>query len=182
MDDREFARIRAGLDANRLVVGVDRVFARKVYTELPAAVLKDVTGEPAYFEIFVTRFCFTSPGVFLLASCVFAVLAFGWLSLLAIPILAMVYFVTASRSSAGGSRVGHLVLVALGVGACVWWNVLPLRWSGSCLGTLAIALILHRLAYIASASFFWSMVTQNATAWEYFRDGVVIRDVAQSRV
>ena len=47
--------VQAACDG-RILVGVDRVFARRLYTGVPISVIRTATGEPPYIEKLVVWF------------------------------------------------------------------------------------------------------------------------------
>jgi len=98
MNDEDYAAIVSAYNNREIEVGIDRSSARKFYTSIPLDIIGKETGETPYTEAAIVRFCFYSPPLFVLASCVVSAFAFGWRALAIIPITITVYFVASSMS------------------------------------------------------------------------------------
>lgn len=70
----------------RLIVGIDRVFARRFYTDVSLRSVKEQTGEAPYLEKALVLCSFIGAPVILIVTAAFAISALGWWSLLAIPV------------------------------------------------------------------------------------------------
>jgi hypothetical protein len=71
--------------AGKLLIGVDRAFARRFYTDVALKTIEERTGEAPYFEKLVVMGAFIGEHLALLGAAVLAVLVTGWWSILLIP-------------------------------------------------------------------------------------------------
>ena len=134
MTEDEYKAFVAHAKSGTLLIGIDRAFARRFYTDVPLTRIKEETGEAPYFEKIVVWFAFISAPIALLASFILSVLAFRWWAVLAIPLSAIVYFGFAGDSSRGQTRMlGVSIVLALAI-ASLFTNFFSSQCP--CLGTL----------------------------------------------
>ena len=134
MTDEEYQALLSRVYSGRVLVGIDRTLARQLYTDVPVSRIMEETGEAPYFQRTIVLGAQICGQLALLASLVFAVLAFSWWAVLVIPVCIVVYFRFLARSAMpGGGMVGVSVLVGLSLlGSYLGWFPLDtLRGSQS---------------------------------------------------
>jgi len=180
MTEEEHRELVEAENRGSALIGVDRVYARKLYTDIPLHRIEDLTGEAVYFEKGVIWACVLGSIGALLASCVFAVLAFGWWALIIIPGVVVSWLVYSSMSSRGDAKIGLISLLLIGVIAVACFAVLNDLWANVFLIGVLSSLWLNRLAYSASTLFLRVFVLRNVHAYNAFNEGLVIRVVGAS--
>lgn len=178
MTEAEHAELVEATYAGLIVIGVDRPYARKVFTDVPLARIQELTGEAPYFEKAVVWFVWIGSFLALPVSWVFAVLALGWWGLLTIPPTAVAWAIYCGCSPRGNSRLWLITVIlvatvanaAFGVPESIWARLAPVAFIA--------ALWLNRSLYVASTFFLRAMVLRNRRAWVAFSDGLYVRDVA----
>lgn len=103
MNEAEYERLVQSAYDDRILVGIDRAFARRLYTDVATSQIEDVTGEAAYLEKLVVWFAFLSSPIAILGSVVLAAYAFHWWTLLIIPGTLLWWMFNRSRSVRGGA-------------------------------------------------------------------------------
>ena len=157
----------------KLLIGVDRAFARKFCTEFPLKEIRERTGEAPYFEKLITYLCWLGSPSALLVTLVLSAVFLGWWSLLAIPLSISVWFTFYTNSSRGSVGLSFPTLI-LGSAIVVWLTGV-LAWHFSLvLLSLAIAVWLGRLLYVATTVFLRDSVLHNHLAFELVQDGITI--------
>lgn len=176
--DAEYERFVQAVHARRTLIGVDRAFAKKLYTSVPMDTMERTIGEVPYFEKgIVCCAVFASP-VLLFAAIVLSVFGIGWWAMLAAPIATAAWIFNRKRSASDEAGIALLTLSLLAP------VVLPLfGWVGSAwvLGALAsflLALWCDRLIYVASSSFLRKQVLRNRRALAAYAEGLSIRNVS----
>ena len=160
----------------RTLVGIDRVFARKLYTNRATSEIKKATGEAPHFAKLVVWFAFLGGPLAMLSSAVVAVLAFEWWALLITPAAFVLWFLNQSMSSRGDASIRtHSLLLVTAVGVHLAGRLLSPGVS-SFLALFALALWCSRLLYCASTFFLRAFVMRNHQALEAFAEGISIRE------
>lgn len=161
--------------AGKLLIGVDRAFARKFYTEFPLKEIRKRTGEAPYFEKGVTFLCWSGSPSALLTTLVMSPFLLGWWSLLTIPLSILVWVGFSTNSSRGSAGLSFPTLI---LGSSIGsWSTGLLAWRFSLvLFSLAIAVWLGRLLYVATTVFLRGFALRNHLAFELVQDGITIVD------
>ncbi|HXH24686.1 MAG TPA: hypothetical protein VNI78_05515, partial [Vicinamibacterales bacterium] len=63
MNDAEYTALVQSAYDGRALIGVDRVFARRLYTDVPTSAIENATGEAPYLEKLVVWFAFVAAPV-----------------------------------------------------------------------------------------------------------------------
>ena len=177
MNDSEFNTLVARERAGSVLVGIDQTVARQFFTDLSFKDLELRTGETLYVEKSVVVTAQITGPLLLLVSMAFAPLAFGWWSVLAIPVFIAIYFFVMSLSSLGSSNATFpAFLLGLAVFAHVagWFPTSRIGW---CVTLATAALFCGRLVYVAATIFMRSLVLRNQRAFELLVPHLQIRAV-----
>lgn len=75
----------------QLLIGIDRAFARRFYTNLPLRTVEEHTDEAPYFEKAFVMGAFVGGPLALAASAIYAVFVISWWSVLIIPIGTLIW-------------------------------------------------------------------------------------------
>lgn len=177
MTEQEHRELVGGERQRSILVGVDRVYARKVYTNVSLRRIEELTGEPVYIEKAVVWLSFLGTPLALVASCVFAVLAFHWWAFLAVPGALIAWFMYSSMSVHGRSRIGLITLLLVGAVAVTIFGVIDGLWANLFFIAFLLSLWLNRLLYEAATLFLRAFVLRNFRAWNAFEDGLLVRTV-----
>jgi hypothetical protein len=170
----DFAEFAQAVYANRIILGVDPAFARKVYTNLSLSRFAQATGEAPYFEKLVIWFLLMTSALAMLASTAIAVALFRWWSIPLIVVAFLIWLWNKGAASVGGARLTiPSLLLALAVGSYVYRLFSPDLYS-ILLVAYAYAVWSDRLVYAAACNLFRASVTRNAKAYRALRSGVVV--------
>lgn len=176
-DDLPFDEVVRRARYGQLMVGVDRFFARRFYTDVSLIIVQEHTGEAPYLEKALVLGAFVGGPLALLASAVLAVLVVGWWSALAIPLGSLLWFSYYGMSSRGGARltsVSFLLVAAAVLYALSSSENRPL-WG---LASLYLAALwLGRFVYSGSTALLRGFVLRNPKAFEWLRDHLVLREL-----
>lgn len=156
------------------VIGVDRGFARKLYTDISAARIRELTGETPYVEKAVVWFAFLGGPVFVLTSVVLAGIVFRWWAMAVIPVCFVVWFSYKGISSSGGARMLSISVALAGAVGTYLTNVIPNRMGALFAVSFLLALWCERLLYCAATFFLRAFVVRNFKAFTNFRDGLTL--------
>ena len=175
-NDGEHAEVIAREARGELAIGVDRVFARRFYTDVPLREIEQKTGETPYIEKLIVFSAFIGSPAVLLAASALTVLVLHWWAALAIPAGILGWFLYKLKSPLGRARLTPIsVLLAL---VTTSW-LLDLGSLRPVLGVSAayvLALWLDRLLYTASTALLRAFVIRNSKAFTWLKQHLVIRE------
>jgi len=177
MNDAEYKAFVESAYHGRLFVGVDRVFARKLYTDVPTSAIEEATGETPYLEKLVAWFAFLASPLALLGSAILAAFAFRWWALLIVPVACLWWMFNRSMSVRGGSSIWFLTFAVVAAMSVHIMTVLPSSCMSGFVAAFAFAMWCDRLLYCASTFFLRSFVLRNPRALQAFSEGLTIREV-----
>ena len=83
----------------KLMIGIDRAFARKFYTDHSIRDIAELTGESPYLEKLIVNMCLFGSPIALITAGSFAIRLFEWWAFLVIPGLGAFWVVTYALSS-----------------------------------------------------------------------------------
>ena len=181
MDETEYRQFVQDVNAGRIMIGVDRPFARKVYTKMSFSAIQQATGETPFIEKAVVLFAFVAQAIAILGAFVLAVFAFRWWAFLVIPVVAILWFYNMSRSSMGGASIRIHTVALIGALIIHFLKVLPNPWMSEFLIVFVFALWCSRLVYNASTFLLRECVLRNPRALEAFEEGITIREIRTGR-
>ena len=167
MTEDQYKALVARVESGSLLIGIDRAFARKFYTDVPLSRIEEDTGEGPYLEKVVVWFAFVSAPIALFASFVLSALVFRYWAALVIPLSAIVYFFLAARSSVGDSRMLSVsILLALAI-ASLFTNFFSSQFVPWYAIAVAFAFWAERLMYCAATTFLRAFILRNQRAFEF---------------
>ena len=172
--------VKSARDGN-IVIGVDRPYARRLYTDVSISLIAGATGEAPYLEKLVVWFAFLCCPISAIAAFILAGFAFHSWAILIIPAAFLWLLYSVSLSPRGNSRmlfVTCLLAAAIVVHFLMW---LPSIWVSSFFVVFALSLWCNRLLYCAATVFLRNFVLRNARALEAFGKGLTIRDACAGR-
>jgi hypothetical protein len=158
----------------KILLGVDRALARKVYTNLSLAKIREFTGETPYFEKAVVLFAFVGGPLLALISAVLAVASFHWWAFLIVPACLGVWLVYKGVSSRGNAGMVFISLALAGSFAAYFAHLMPTKLAGIFLISFVAALWCERLVYCAGSFFLRAFVLRNIKAFNTFNEGLSI--------
>lgn len=161
----------------KLLIGIDRPFARRFYTETPIATVLAETGEAPYFEKHTTFSVFFGGPLLLLSACISAAMFFAWWAALAIPVFLFIWIGFHSASSDGRSGSIGISIVLISFLILSFTSLLPLSFAVTFSLFLA-SLWCSRVLYLASTVFLRCFILRNARAFEILRNAITLKDSA----
>jgi hypothetical protein len=174
MTDSEYQRFVASVYAGRSIVGVDRQYARKLYTDIPFSAIEAKTGEGPTLEKTVVWATVIASPLLLVACFALAISAFGWWSLIVITACASAWLMNGAMSVRGGASGWPLTLMLAATLVAYALDVTPDR-----LVQLALLFVgslwAQRMLYVASTWFLRLAVLRNHKAMDAFRDRLTIQ-------
>jgi hypothetical protein len=173
--DNDHARLVQREARGEVRVGVDRVLARRFYTDTPLPTILEQTGEKPYLEKGVVMTAFVAGPLFLIATLVLGIFVLRWWMILAGPAAVIGWALFYMNSPRGGARLAVIsVLVLLAVALAVL-DPLENRRLELLFVVYLIALWLTRFLYSASTAFLRRFVLRNARAYAWLKPDLVIR-------
>lgn len=160
--------------AGNIIIGVDRPFARQLYTSVPMATIHDQTGESPYIEKTIVSLALYGAPVVLLVSFVIAGFAFHWWAIPIIPVAALFWFGYASlsvRGNAGIIRISYLLIAEI---VLLFTNLITNKWIPGFFATYFFALWCSRFVYCSGTFFLRAFVLRNHRAFTSLADGLTI--------
>jgi hypothetical protein len=172
VDHNDFIKLE---EQGQLLIGIDRVMARKFYTDIPICEIEEQTGEAPYFEKAIIWFAFLSGPISLISSIFLLIFAIGWWGILGLVLFPVFYVMYSSCSVLGNSRLlGITILLFI----CVIFNFFAnFNYPGI---TVAISVFIFslwcvRLLYCSSSFLLRAFVIRNVRAYEWLLDYLVIQ-------
>lgn len=176
MNDADYKALVQAAYNGQIIVGVDRVFARKLYTDVAISTIEKATGEAPYVEKIVVWFAFLASPVAILSSVILAVFAFRWWALLIVPAALLIWMSNASTSARGDSSIWFLTFFLIVAVIINFINLLPIVWMSGFITVFVFALWCHRFLYYSSTFFFRAFILRNQRAFETFNESITIRE------
>jgi len=102
----------------KILIGIDRVMARRFYTDIPAKKIKEETGEAPYFEKIIVWLAFLFGPISLLATIILGFWFFNWWGIICLIFCPLVYFAYSSSSVRGDSKMTGISIL-LFTSACI---------------------------------------------------------------
>jgi len=175
MNDVDYKAFVQDANDGRVLIGVDRPFARSVYTNMASIAIQQATGETPYIEKAIVLFAFIASPLAILGSAVLAGFAFRWWAALIVPAALLLWIHNRSRSMLSGSSLWFLTIVVIAAVIVHSMNLLPTPWMSGFLTAFIFAMWCDRLLYCTSAFFLRAFVLRNQRALEAFAEGITIR-------
>jgi len=178
MSHSEYRTFIQAAHEGQILVGVDRVYARKLYTDVPISVIEEATGEAPYAEKLVVWFAFLASPLAIVCSAILAAFAFRWWAFLIIPVAFIWWMFNRSMSARGDSSLWLHTIIVIAAVSVHFANILPTHWMSGFAALFTFALWTDRLLYCSSTFFLRAFVLRNQRAFEAFGEGITIREEA----
>ncbi len=159
----------------KLLIGVDRVMARKFYTDIPMSTIEEKTGEVPYFEKMTIWFAFLFGPIALISSIVLGFFAFGWWGIISLLICPIVYLTYSSSSVIGGSKLTGISILFLIAAGVHFFGNFNYPWITGFAGVFLFSLWCIRLLYCSATFLLRNFVIRNGRAYDYLSEYLVIR-------
>lgn len=176
MNDAEYKALVQSAYDNRILIGVDRIFARRLYTNISTSTIHTITGETPYIEKFVIWFAFLASPIAICMGVFAAVFGFRWWAFIVVPGALLLWMLNRSMSVRGGSSMWFLTLILVTAVSLHFMKLLSSPWMSGFIAIFAFALWCDRLLYCASTFFLRAFVLRNPRALEAFGEGITIRE------
>jgi len=161
----------------KILIGVDRVMARKFYTDIPMRKIRRETDETPYFEKIIVWFVFLFGPISLLASIMIGFLAFNWWGIIFLLFCPFVYFIYSSSSVRGDSTMTGISILLL-VSACIYFfRVFDNPKITGFVTVFILSLWCIRLLYCSSTFLLRNFVIRNEKAYQYLSQYLKIRSI-----
>ncbi|MFQ5492071.1 MAG: hypothetical protein ACE5GE_15245 [Phycisphaerae bacterium] len=176
MNDTEYKAFVQSAYDGQILVGVDRVFARKLYTDVATSAIEEATGEAPIVAKLVVWFALLASPLAIVSSAVLAAVAFHWWALLIVPVAFFWWILNRGMSARGDSSIWFLTLTVTAAVCVHFMNLLPTLWISGFVAVFAFALWCDRGLYCASTFFLRLFVLRSRRALEAFSEGITIRE------
>lgn len=175
MNDTEHRELVKLAETGKILIGVDRTAARKLFTDVPLSTIQEKTGETLYLEKCLVVFAFILSPIALITSLVLAFIAFGWwglISLLLCPFIYVGYQSSSSRGGAGLSLITGFVLIA---GVVHFFGNIHAPWSTGFVTVFLFSLWCVRFVYSGATFMYRAFAIRNRKAFEFLSPGLSIK-------
>lgn len=175
MDQHEYEAFVAAARGGSVRIGIDRVFARRLYTNVPGSVILEATGETPLVEKSVVWSAMAGSPLLVLGSAAAASFAFGWWAAAVVPLTLAWWLLNKSLSVRGGAKLWPLTVCVVVATAVHFFAPISDPWASGFIVLFALALWSDRLVYSAATFFLRAFVLRNRRALEAFSEGFTIR-------
>lgn len=177
-EDAEYKAFVQSAYDGRLLVGVDRIFARKLYTEISTSEIEEATGEKPRLAKLVVWFAYLASPLAMLITAILAAFSFRWWALVIIPAGFLGWMLNSMTARRGSSSMWFLTLVGIAAVGIHLMRLLADPYLSGFIASFAFALWCDRLLYSASTFFFRAFILRNPRAFLAFGEGVRIREAS----
>lgn len=177
MNEVEHGKLIELEQQGRILIGVDRVMARKFYTDIPIPIIEEETGEAPYFEKMIVWLAFLVGPISLIASLVLAFFALQWWGVICVFLCPFVYFRYLSFSAKGDSSMIGITLFSIVVTCVHFLGAFDFPWITGFVTVFLFSLWCVRLLYCLSTIFLRNFVIRNARAFQYLSEYLIIKHV-----
>src|SRR5207249_6315752 len=178
MNDTEYeAFIQSACDG-RVLIGVDRIYARQVYLEMATSAIEEATGEAPHLEKVVVWCAYLASPLAIATSALLIAFTFHWWALLIVPVVLVAWMLNAIYARRGRSSIWLLAVLVIAAMSVHFMNLLANRWVSGLAATFAFALWCDRFLYWAATFFLRAFILRNRRAFEAFREGIRVREEA----
>ena len=177
MNDTEHTELVKLAEAGKILIGVDRAIARKLFTEVPLSRILEMTGEVPYFEKTLVMSAFILGPVALITSVFVAFLAFGWWGLIPLLLCPVVYILYQSSSSLGGAGLSLITVFVVVAGLAHLFGNFNEPWSTRFITVFLFSLWCARLVYSGATFMYRAFAIRNRKAFEFLSPGLSIKRI-----
>lgn len=161
----------------KIIIGVDRVIARKFYTDVSIKKIEVETDKAPYFEKIVVWFAFLFGPISLLTSIIMGFLFFNWWGIIFLLFCPLVYFTYSASSVRGNSKMIGISILLL-VSACIYFfRVFNTPKITGFITIFILSLWCIRLLYCSSTLLLRNFVIRNEKAYQYLSQYLRIRSI-----
>lgn len=164
-------------EQGKIIIGVDRVMARKFFINISIKKTEEETGETPYFEKIIVWFAFLFGPISLLASIILGFWFFKWWGIICLIFFPLIYFACSSSSARGDSKMIGISILLL-TSACIYFfKVFDIpKITGSAM-VFIFSLWCIRFLYCSSTFLLRNFVIRNEKAYQYLRQHLKIRAI-----
>jgi len=177
MKDEEHQRLVELEDQGKVLIGVDRIVARRFYTDLPISTIEKETGEAPYLDKLVVWFAFLMGPLALAASLVLAFVAFKWWGLIYLVVCPLIYLAYSSASVRGDSALPGISIIMVAAVCIHFLGPIANSRATGFVSLFLLSLWSVRFLYCSSTFLFRCFVIRNARAFRFLSDRLKIRYV-----
>ncbi len=162
---------------NEILIGIEPAIARKFFTDTGHSIIKEKINEPLYLERFIVKLFFYLQFLTLLAVLILSIFALKWYSIIAIPIIILLFSILVGKASMGNQKIGGAILILLvffilayifkdhGIYMMAWLILVPLPYFFARL-TYKFATILLRLISLRNEKVYDLLINNGITIKE----------------
>lgn len=166
-------------EKGEILIGIEPAVARKFFTDTDHEAIRQEIGEALFFERFFVKAVWLLEFVFLLSGGVASVFALSWYSIIAIPLMLVVFFILGGKASMGTQKLGSAILFVLicfflayyfreeGIAMIIWFVLLPLPY------------FFARLTYKLATVFLRALSVRNEKAFNLLYNNAIFLKEAQ---
>ena len=177
MTDTEHNELVKLAESGKIIIGVDRTAARKLFTDVPLSTIQEKTGEIPYFEKSLLMSVFICGPVALITSVVLAFIAFGWWGLIPLLLCPIVYFLYQSSSSIGETGLSLITAFAVATSLVHFAGNFNAPWFTGFVAIFLFSLWCVRLVYVGAAFLYRAFAIRNRKAFEFLSPGLSITHI-----
>ena len=177
MNDTEHKELVKLAEAGKILIGVDRGAARKLFTDVPLSTIQEMTGETPYFEKTLVMSAFMLGPVALITSVVLAFIAFGWWGLIPLLLCPIVYLLYQGSSSAGGASLSLITAFVVVAGLVHFFGNFNAPWSTGFVAVFLFSLWCVRFVYSGATFMYRAFTVRNRKAFEFLSPGLSIKHI-----
>lgn len=178
MNQAEHTKLVESEKRRRVIVGVDRITARRFFTEASISDVAAKTGYAPYFEKSVVYMFILLGPLALLGAVAGSIWHFWWWRIIAAIVFPILYFYYSRLSRLGGARAYMVSFALASVLAFHFANLLAFPTLTQILVLFAFAVWCQRMLYVAATVFYRNMALHDAKLYELLADGIVLRPVS----
>lgn len=159
----------------KLLIGIDRVMARKFYMDIPLSKIKEETGEAPYTEKIIVWGAFFFAFISLISSIVLSFYAFNWWGIICLvlcPISFLQYFSLSARGDSKSIGITLILLISLSIH---YFAHLNMFWVTLFVCVFLFSLWCIRVLYCSATMLLRCFVIRNRRAFEYLSSYLTIR-------
>jgi hypothetical protein len=164
-------------EQGKIIIGVDRVMARKFFINVSIKKTEEETGETPYFEKIIVWLAFLFGPISLLASIILGFWFLNWWGVICFIFCPFIYFVYTSSSAKGNSRITEISLLLL-ISACIYFfKIFNAPQITGFTTIFVFSLWCVRFLYCSSTFLLRNFVIRNEKAYQYLVQYLKIRSI-----
>lgn len=164
-------------EQGKIIIGMDRVMARKFYTDVSIRKIEEETGEAPYFEKIIVWFAFLFGPISLLASITLGFWFFNWWGIICLMFCPFIYLGYSSSSARGNSKIIGIGIL-LFISACTYFfKIFDAPQITGFTTIFVFSLWCVRFLYCSSTFLLRNFVIRNEKAYQYLLPYLKIRSI-----